>query len=470
MLAAAPDDARLQRGFLDLVFLAEDSARLARWLRPDNTALDGETRTRRLSAACEALARYVPTVETDALSPALLAALFPDLGTANVGTLPRERLWQAASQVLAPAGRLTEAVRLGERVFASSVTGRAACGLQLARWCLSLRQTERARAILRASFEETGGAATDSDDAAFADECMRSYFALLPVEERAPFRDRFTRAQLAALAVGHHDRSPTQRLCSLLLLDALAGDWTAGRARLDALFALGPLSDRAFAGSGDPVATRRWAYWQGIGERLSNLGFDPLAIHFYKRVLADPARVGLGADAALRASALREIRIRLAILELNAAPGDPARVEIVVRDLLANETPTDALATLRTRLGAGTGTVPMKAERLPSLATLPVATRLAEILCAREPESPEHWRALLNAYTTADAIGSLETALRQLLFSAPPEEPGATDGSARDRHPPRARPPPGPPRPPGAGVPRLLGARGRRGRGPVRRR
>lgn len=433
LLSRAPDDARLQRGFLDLVFLANDSPRLAHWLRPESgTALDGEARTRRLGMACEALARYVPTVETDALDSACLDALFPDLGSAaGSGALPRERLWQAANQVLAPAGRLAEAVRLGERVFASSVTGRAACGLQLARWCLSLRQTERARAFLRASFDETGATATDSDDAAFADECLRSYFALLPIEERAPFRERFTRDQLAALSAGRHERSPTQRLFSLLLLDGLAGDWTAGRARLDRLFALGPLSERAFAGSGDPVATRRWAYWQGVGERLANLGFEPLAIHLWKRVLADPARVGLGADAALRASAQREVRIRLAVLELNAAPGEPALAETVARDLFLLETPIDALVALRTRLGAGTGTVPMKADRLPSLAMLPVATRLAEILCAREPESAEHWRALLNAYATADAVGPLERTLRQLLFPPRPERGTATGRASR---------------------------------------
>ncbi len=445
LLPRQPDDARLQSVFLDCVFTSGDHARLARWLRPGGDAAgDSEVRMRRLSLACLALARYVPFVDTDTLDPGLLDALFPEAGGSGepAPAMPREKLWQAATQVLAPAGRFADAVRLGERVFASSVTGRAACGLQLARWHVLLRQPERARAILGAAFQSPGSPATltasDNEDAAWEDECLRAYYQLLPAAERAPFREQFARVTRAASARGQHDRSQSQRLVSLLLLDGLAGDWARGQRHLDALLKLQPLSDRAIAGSEDPAAARRWRFWLELGERLQNWSFDPLAAHLWKRTLAEPALVGLGVDPVLRQSALREVRVRLAVLQLSAAQGDAGRAELVLRDLLGGEIPAETLTTLRTRLGAGPGSVPAKAERLASLATLSVATRLAELLCAREPQMAENWRALLNVYTTAGAIGPLERTLRHLLFDRHPA-PSPRVAVVRDPMVPRVR-------------------------------
>ncbi|MBV9127150.1 MAG: hypothetical protein JO117_03585, partial [Verrucomicrobia bacterium] len=407
--ARSADAPQLTSAFLDLIYEAGDAPRLARWLREaPASAADFDTLARRRTLACEALARYVPEVVTDRLDPALLDAVFPPDASSADG-VPREKLWQIATQVLAPAGRLAEAVRLGERVFAGSVTGRAACGLQLARWHLLLRQPERALAILAAAGERDDASLDSSDlmpvsdnaDAAWSNECLRVFFYLLPPAEREPFRERFA----------PRERSSAQTLLSRVLLDGLQGEWPAGRRHLDELIAQRPLSDRPEIGSDGSAELRRWSYWQETGNRLDGWNLSPLAAHLWRAILADPGKAGLNNDPLVHLLALQEVRLRLAASELETAEGDPVKIERALQPLLDSDPTPDILGVLRDRLRNVTA-------RLGTPAGIAAHVRVAELVCARE-FSAENVRALLTIYAQAGDPDASERLLRRCFFANP---------------------------------------------------
>ena len=366
MLAGDPANAQTKQAFIWLALQTREYARLGAWMQ-DRRRAPAERDYLML-----ALGQHVQATG-GMLDGGLIAGLFPDGA--------RSRLWQAAS-VFATRGHLAEAVQLGQRVFDSVTTQRAAYGLELAHWLLQLGETERARETLRGAI----GTAAESFDAPLY-AALREYWLLLPVGERAGFTESY---------LARADAQPLHRAISGTLLRGLSGDVAAARAdvlRVAALDALAPLS----LDDGGTAGSRRWLFLLSAGRQLQTWGLEMLTVDLWSRALGDDALISLEGDMAVDAA--RDMRRRLAALRIARAGSESDAQDAL--DAFARSAPRDGLLQL--------------AEGLEQLGATGRAIAGYRQLWEQMPGDPQALRNLVTACRTAHDSETAEEALAKTI-------------------------------------------------------
>jgi tetratricopeptide (TPR) repeat protein len=374
LMQGAPLDAKMPQAYIWFALQTGQFARLSTWLQ------DRRRTASERDYLLIALGQYLSTND-GRVDPALLDKLFP--------TGFSLRLWQTAA-LFAARNHYPEAVRLGQRVFASATSQRATFGRELAHWRLLLGETDEARAILLAA----GGTAAESFDSDVYG-ALREYYLLLPEAERAEFAESY----LDAIdPVGQ----PLHRAIAGTVLRALAGDETAAKQHLDELFELRAL---ASVPSDEPgtASVRRWRLLLTGGAQLQVWHFDALAIYLWEKALGDDALLHLQGEPAQDIA--REIRQRLFALQA-ARAATPGELQPWI-DAYARVSPRDGL----TPLG----------EALEALGAFRGAIEVYRQIWERDPSNAQTLRSLLSACRSGNDNESAEAALWKC----------ANDGAAR---------------------------------------
>ncbi|MEQ1850343.1 MAG: hypothetical protein ABMA01_02010, partial [Chthoniobacteraceae bacterium] len=254
-----------------LIWMALESGlygRLAAWLNAEGRSA-GEMEL--FSQAFSTLLRAHPGT----VGSAMMNGLFPDDAHA--------RLWPSATE-LYRAGRVREAVALGRRVFERMSSQRAAVGRELARWHLSLGETDEAARVLAIAGEGEGDA---FDAPVFA--AIRDRYLLLPETQRAAY---------VAGKLKTTDERSLHGLMTRVLLYALEGNTGLARVALDSLLARRPLG---LPGQDDGnSAARALSFATGAGAQLLEWNFPGLALVAWDSGLADEALVTMQAQQPVR--------------------------------------------------------------------------------------------------------------------------------------------------------------------------
>ncbi len=291
MMAQSPKDRLLQQGFVWLALQMREYAALRRWLA------DGGRGAEERDLVMISLGQLLDVENGSAradVDPKLVDGLFPPEFPA------RQMMWQAAV-LLASKGRLDDAVKLGERVFASVTTQRTEYGLELAHWHIYNGDIDSARRVLRAVIS---GAGDELDSPIYT--ALREFFLLMPESERASFISNYADGA---------KKNPLHSALSLSLLYGLDGDDAKARAELVKLVALRPVSSRRDAEA--PALSRAWNFLLTTGLQLQAWKLNALATSLWEMALADSALISLQGDAA--ADGVRQIRQQLAIARLASA-------------------------------------------------------------------------------------------------------------------------------------------------------
>lgn len=229
------------------------------------------------------------------------------------------QLWSCA-EVLANRHRLTDAIKLGRRVFDVAPSPRGATGLTLANWMLANGDLFASRPVLRAVATEP---ANSLDAPTYA--AQRALFLQTPEDGRDAWVEQFI-AELdpspsdptdpgAPVISGTpaHPVSPVHVALSSALLWSLAGDTNAANDALDRLVAL------RFGPGKDTSSTERvWGFLLATGVQFQLWHLDDAAESLWESALADDAAIQLQGNQAI--SFAGEIRTRLAAIKLTQAP------------------------------------------------------------------------------------------------------------------------------------------------------
>ncbi len=359
---------QLKNAFLWLALQTRQFARLGAWMQ--NLGRTAAERDYLLVA----LSLYVQS-HSGRIDPQAVAHLFPGGSTT--------RLWQAA-QVFASRAHLREATQLGQRVFDSLSTQRAAYSSDLAGWYLQLGEIDKAIEILRSSIRTTG----ESFDAPVY-AALRDYWLLLAPGERSGFAESY----LASFEPAVH---PLHRAIAGALLHGLSGEQAAARADLDRLASLGAMSPAPLDDTGS-AAGRRWNFLLIAGAQLLAWKLEPLAIHLWERALADTALIELEGEMALETA--RDVRRRLHALRIaHAATAEEAGEWL---DAYLRAAPKDGALQL--------------AESLENAGAHARAVMVHRQLWEQEPENLQALRNLLAACTAAGDAETAEAALTRMV-------------------------------------------------------
>ena len=365
MMSGQIHDPKMAQAFIWLALQSKQYARLAEWFR-DKHRTPSE-RDYLMIALGQALDNS--DQKTD---PAMIETLFGE------GT--HLRPWQAA-ELFASRNRFHEAIQLGQRVFDSSTSQRAVCGLDLAQWHLMLGQVDEARALLRTTISSSA----ESLDAPVC-AALREYYLLLPEPDRRTFVETY----LAA-----HQSQPLHAALAGALLHGLAGDEKAAEADLDRLIEMRALSGNQYDDT-TSSGSRQLRFVVETGTQLEGLRLENLAAYFWENALADEALVQLQGDQA--ASLARDIRQRLCILRAADAPAGEL---------------TPWLDQF-TRLSPGDGLGPL-ANALSSMGVHARAIAIYRQIWERDPADTESVRNLLGACRAAGDNDTSESVLRTVL-------------------------------------------------------
>ena len=258
-----------RQAFIWMMIESAQYERLGAWLNDDaRTAEDMEL----FSLAFATVAKSRP----ESVGPAMMRGLFPEGAHA--------RLWQSAAE-LARARRMPEAIALGRRVFEKAASQRPAFARELARWHLSLGETDEARRVLAMACKSEGESFGSAVYAA-----MRDLYFLLPEDQRAAFIAQQFRAT---------DENSTHGLIVRVLLHGIEGRADEARVALGRLLERRPMGAPAQEESNSAV--REWNFFGSTVLQLIEWNLPDLARSAADFAFADDGLAGLQGQQRVRA-------------------------------------------------------------------------------------------------------------------------------------------------------------------------
>jgi|GEM_PF-1458604 len=376
LMKHSPENGRIKQGFVWLALQMGEYEPLRRWLAdPARTANE-----RDFFMVC--ITQMIAGGQ-GGLDPKLAEGLFP------AEYKSRQVMWQVAVQ-LAARGYFPGAIKLGERVFQTSVTLRPVYGLELAHWLIYTGDIGGARRVLK---ESIGGEGDSSDATIYV--ALREYFLLLPENEREAFIDAYSRQV---------EHSPLHSALSLSLLYGLQGDFDRARQQNSKLIALGPMAYNS--GNDITPAYRALSFILTTGVQFQLWKLNPLAVDLWEKTLSDEAAISLQGSQV--GEVVREIRLRLFADRLACATGVEA--DGMLDDYLQSTSPETAatLASLLENNGCNAQSV-----------------KVYQRLWRLQPGNPRFYQSLLNACRVANDSATEKSVLKQALGAAPHNPPDA---------------------------------------------
>ncbi|HEY3898750.1 MAG TPA: tetratricopeptide repeat protein [Chthoniobacter sp.] len=380
MMKQHPRDSRTAQAFIWLALQSHQYERLGAWLKDPHRTLSER------DYVFVALGQALDTADSR-FSDGLLEALFTD------GT--HLRPWQGA-MLFAGHNRYREAIALGQRVFDSSSSQRAAFGQELAHWHLLLSEVKEARAVLKSAISLN----PESLDGPIC-SALREYYLLLPENERA----EFVKSYLASLT---GQNQPLYAALAGAVLHGVSGDVPAARADLKRLVAMRALTSTDFEDA--TSGTRQLRFVLETGAQLEALKLEDLAAYFWEEALGDDALVHLQGEHA--ANLAHDIRLLLCVVRAATAPPDELPKWL---DLFVRLSPSEGLTPL--------------ANALAAKGAHARAIEIYRGIWERDPGDTEALRTLLTACHNAGDDDTAAAVLRMVLSDGGSRLP---DGARRE--------------------------------------